>query len=261
MSDVPSTTNLPTGWQAAQFDLHAFRDEGSSPASDWWTPLIGSEPESSVRKKHERVDSGEFNGLPLKVASDQIRTIWTLAPRVAVSAADGVEGFPPAIGPVEDFEKIFSGLMDRWLSSEQCPPMIRLAYNVKLFWFTNSREQNYRILAEHLPTVQIDPESRDFLYRVNRLGESAAVPSLRINRLGTWSSAQLTVQIEVMPKSDIIDSPSMRRERTDFHAAMLQLDINTDQARTSALPRESLSQLWLEMVEFGRAIANRGDCP
>jgi hypothetical protein len=100
--------------------------------------------------------------------------------------------------------------MTRWLELD-LPTIKRISFAGKLIQRMPDRDSGYRRIAEYLPDVRLDPESTDFLYRVNRKRLSnSGTPDLLINRLSTWSVMKVTVQARgrVPGSGEVIDAPS-----------------------------------------------------
>jgi hypothetical protein len=74
--------------------------------------------------------------------------------------------------------------MDQWL--QHCPPINRLAFTGSLLQPVDNHPAGYEILNRYMRWVEIDPQSSEFLYRINRRANSTAVQGLDLNRLSTW---------------------------------------------------------------------------
>jgi hypothetical protein len=240
-----------SNWQLEFVRLIAFP---TSPAvfhdQEWWKEL-GGEPAGdfvSTRKKEYRDDRGSFQGVLLSLTVDFSRIVWEARPLAVV---DHSGTFPTLDGPFQERLHWFGQLLNRWLSSS-CPPLLRLAFSAKLLQPAASAEEAYRVLADHLPIVNLDSNPNDFLLQLNRRKEtSEVVGGLPINRVCTWSKMNLAVFIE----------PDRPFKWPDRCYSALELDINTAPERTKGLPRTSLTQLFQELVSLGIEIAECGDMP
>ena len=109
--------------------------------------------------------------------------------------------------------------------------------------------------------MKLDPEnSSDFSYQINRPRVSATgITDLQLNRLSRWSAVRLSgilVQITAgQPTARVFES------RNELYACRIELDINTSQTFTAALPQEQLSARVEELVKLGAEIAANGDIP
>ena len=149
--------------------------------------------------------------------------------------------------------------MNRWLTLDSCPEIQRVAFGAVLLSPVDSKVSGYRQLAAYLPSVTIDPEhSTDLLYQINRPRESATgIPDLKINRLSKWSVAQISTAGLVLEPTRILyhDVPQA------YLACRLELDINTAAERREPLPRETVSNVWQELLNLGMEIVIDGDQP
>src|SRR5262249_31155500 len=126
------------------------------------------------------------------------------------------------------------------------------AFSAKLLQPAASPEEAYRVLAAHLPAVNLDSSPDDFLLQINRRKETSdVVDGLPINRVCTWSKMNVAIFVE----------PGRPFKWPDQCYSALELDINTAPEKTDILPRTSLPRLFIELVSLGREIAERGDIP
>jgi hypothetical protein len=246
---LPATS----AWQLEFARLIAF--PVSPPAfidQQWWQDLAsryGEQPEdfASTRKKHFRDDRGSFQGVLLALTVELDRVVWEARSPGVVDAS----GNFPTIGPFREKVDWFVELLSPWLTTS-CPPLIRLAFSAKLLQPASSVKEAYRILAAHLPTVNLDSNPNDFLLQINRRKEkSDVVDGLPINRVCTWSKMNVAIMIE----------PGRPFKWPDRCYSALELDINTAPERAEALPRDSLARLFRELASLGVDIAERGDIP
>ena len=105
--------------------------------------------------------------------------------------------------------------------------------------------------------MDIDPQSSEFLYRINWRAQSAAVQGLGLNRLSTWLVAKFAVFAQAMGAGGSpLGEALMRRER---FACAVELDINTAPEFQTQLPHVHLAALFSELVDAGIHIATHGD--
>lgn len=241
-------------WRAANLELIAFVADGPPSAieQNWWADLTGGDCES-VRRRNERVDSGNYRGTHLRVSADLIRIRWGVGPVVQVDAAEGF-GLPPDIGGYAESREWFGDLMERWIR-ESCPPISRISFVGKLAHWTEGREESYHVLDRYLPSVDVDPTASEFQYRINRPRQSTtAVDGLWINRLCTWSAVVFQLQMQVSA-----GGVSPRQVTQDYNGCLLQMDINTFQDYDGNLPHEQVPAIWRELMLLGDEIARAGD--
>jgi hypothetical protein len=249
----PSTKDpLPgvSAWQLEFARLIAFPAE---PAlfmdQHWWEELSPAQPEDfvSTRTKNSHEERGSFQGVALSLTTDIRRVEWLVQPLAEI---DELSGTLPTLGPFREKIGWFVDLMSAWLA-KSCPPLVRLAFAGKLLQAAATQQEAYRLLATHLPAVQLEPNPNDFLFHVNRRRSSNVLPGLPLNRMSTWSKLNVTIAAP----------PGVPLNWPDRCYSAVQLDMNTAPERTEILPRESLTQLFRELASLGVEIAERGDIP
>ena len=254
----PEGTNLPdrNEWRAQYVRLIAFPSEPQLAAEqNWWLDLTGNQPETSLRKPQKREDSGVFGEVALSVEIDPFRVKWTVAPRVD---ADNLPDDFPTLGPAFERRDWLIELMGRWLAI--CPPIKRLAFAGNLLQFVDSRDEAYSRLDKYLHSVQVDNDTSDFMYRVNRRRDSqTGIDGLHINRLSTWAAAKLNFGLHAVSQGTGETRNVPIRE--DHNACVLELDINTvPDFPEPELPYEALLRIYTELVDIGLETAELGDC-
>lgn len=243
-------------WLPLQFQLIAFPENPQQClAQDWWQQLTGAEPDSSTRKKMERVDSGPLDGRAFNLSVDPLRVVLLVSARVDLEELAS-QDVPPSLGPYSQAIEWFAKLAKHWLV-EYSPPLTRLAFATKLLQQTASREESYLLLGNYLKNrVVVDHEtSTEFQYRINRHAKSTTVPGLLINRLNTWSSLRMAMQLQ----TGLLGTGLSKEIAKEFLGCSLDLDINTSQEFTDLLPHAQLSAVWDELLEHGTSIARNGD--
>jgi hypothetical protein len=183
------------------------------------------------------------------------RIDWHLTAKQAEEEPDSLGGLsllkPEAIAKFQD-------LISRWMQLESYPPLIRLALGQVLLQPVETREAGYLQLRNYLPSVDLKPESTDFLYQINRPRQSTAVPSLRINRLCKWSVIRASkisftlsaAQTEPTPLSRLVDSQQ---------ACRVELDINTVPEHQSKFDSATSISVFDELALLAKEIAEKGD--
>ena len=263
-TDSQQTPNGHT-WQAEAFRLTAFLSEPPPEDNNWWAELVGQPPQSEERLRRE----GELRvvgplsqpnlsnaKLLLRVRQDQID--WLL--RVGVEAEEGLPDIAEShLGPLIDVIPVFIEMMQTWLGLAQVGTT-RLALGAVLRLPVQSREEGYSVLSPYLP-FNLDPESSDFSYRINRPRPSASLgDDTLINRLMTWQVLQAEILVISLPSGESrTETPS--REGRPFFACRLELDINTAAGRPGTLPQERVGDLLEEFATMAVEIAREGDRP
>jgi hypothetical protein len=245
----------PSVWQAQNLGLIAFPVEPQlGVKQDWWRDLTGKEWEGRQDKRREVEEVGEFEGVALKLAIDASKVQWGVFPRIS---PDAPPTDLPTIGQFVDRTGWFATLMRKWL--ERAPAIHRLAFSGALVQPVDNSGVGNDALNRYLRSVDIDPRSTDFVYRINRRVRSRVVPDLEINRLMTWSVTRLViVDTEIAVGGGPLGGTQVTKHETD--ACVLHLDINTVPAPADrTLPGPALPDIFNELVGLGADIAARGD--
>lgn len=255
MSESAEAPPGPEAWQAQNLRLIAFPGEPQfALQQNWWQRLTGSDPENVLEKKQkqEREESGVFQGAVLTLSFDLLRIQWTVSARLDAENLLGGQ-MPPVLGSFIEKQAWFRGLMEQWLP--HCPPIHRLAFTASLLQPVPDHPAGYRMLDRYLRWVEIDPQSSEFLYRINRRAESAVVQGMGINRLSTWLVGKFAVSVRIITGGH----PEQQIKPTETFACAVELDINTVPEFAGPLPHADLPRIFAELVTVGVEIAARGD--
>ena len=247
----------PEVWRAQNLRLIAFPTQPQyGVAQNWWHDLTGANPENILDRpqKHEREESGTFDGHILALGIDLLRIQWAVIPRVDTDKIE-IADQPTILGPFVDRQAWFRDLMDQWL--QHCPPINRLAFTASLMQPVENQKAGHEMLDRYLRWVDIDPQSSEFLYRINRRANSAVVQGLDLNRLSTWVVAKFAV---FDPTKDAGGQPQGRDSMWDeWIACAVELDINTAPEFQKELPRANLAAIFGELIDAGLHLATHGD--
>jgi hypothetical protein len=222
---------------------------------EWWREVVGQEPEESRRTPQARTDNGTLADSSLSLTLDPSKITWTMAPRLD---PDNPLLMMPTLAPFPESRDRFIELLTPWLR-DTCPPIKRIGIAGSLLQEVESHADAYRLLNRYLPDVGIDPESSDFLYRVNRKRRSnTAIPDLQINRITVWSALKTASVIQTLNIGSATQPAPTNMGEPRF-AAMLNLDVNSDAEREAELPRANRLELLGELTELATEIATFGD--
>ena len=211
-------------------------------------------PSSTVTRLKDSVEqeSGPFHGGVLSSIVRPDRVDWTLTPDGSEPTTTGFE----LVGSLGDLLSPFVETMQRWFDLETCPELRRMAFGAALLLLVDGKEAGYRQLQAYLPSVELDPNSSDFLYRINRPRQcSLGIEGLQVNRLSSWSVAL----VRKLALDFASGSLHEQEERQDFHACRLELDMNTAADWNQTLPAERTPEILTELVQLGKEIAEEGD--
>jgi hypothetical protein len=146
--------------------------------------------------------------------------------------------------------------MLRWLSSDILS-IRRLAFGAALLSPVPTLKAGHELVSVMVPSLQFQPgdDIADLVFQVNRPRPSSALADLRVNRLANWSVTEIQMlSLEVGGGSLRISGDEMRGL-----AVRLQLDINSDAKRTTAIPAKVLPTLFEELTGLGNEVAVHGD--
>lgn len=245
-------------WIAESLRATAFPSAEAEVKSDsWWRAVLGEEPENQVVRPRtgERREEGTFQGASLILKVEPTRIDWILRPKLSTEKPP--EGFS-AIGSFQDSYLPFRELMRRWFPLN--PPLERLAFGAAALLPVANKTEGYKRLAAYLPALHLESKGwSDLLYRINRPRPSKSnIPSLRINRLCTWSVAQTQVQLLSL------SPPPQRPQVIDLEPAFacrVELDINTSPEFEGQFSGQQCAEIFDELLDLAQEILQEGDRP
>jgi len=238
-------------WNVEQFRCTGFPTPTfKAAAPSLFQVLTGTEPAKLTIDNVRNVATAEGNyhnvKLVVATAPNRVDVLFT-APGVAPTPNFRV------LGTFEDAVPMVKELMERWFST--APSLQRFAFAAVLLKDVVDRIDGYKKLQQFLPNLKLDPEnSLGLVYRINR-PRLVRIDSLNltINRVSRWTVARKWFQQVVPPTSAESAPPTW--------ACRLELDINTAVEHVDEFSRDSLSQLFGKLLDFGIEIAERGDIP
>lgn len=256
MSESAQLPPDPDQWQVSLLRLTVFP---TSPvlgnALEWWQSTTGSSPETSTERRSasEREDKGQVDGVELTLNVGPLRIDWTAKQADFPSAESG--GLP-SIGRFLDRREWFRERMKAWLGI-CATPIKRIAFGGVLILPAGNFQAAYEYLDRFLRSVNVDPTSSDFLYRVNRKRSCEALPGQPVNRVTTWSVLKLVkLQFQLDGGQGGVASTAPEAEQ---YCCRLEFDINSTGDRTEVIPLDRLSPLLDEFDAFALEIATHGD--
>ena len=245
-------------WQAESYRLSAFLSPSAQLSEqDLWERLTGELPErkSVEPKKGIQQEEGKFKDTKLEgqliLTAQPTRIDWQLVPR-----ADLSELGAPTIGIFSESVEVFLTLMLRWL--ELAPSVQRLAFGAVLTQPTNSLKDGLHDLSRYLPTIDLDENSSDFFYQINRPRKFplSNFEDFSINRLSKWTVYEWEFGLFIGPDPTQFTQYSTTSKQFTIR---LELDINTSASFASDLNPDELPGLLQKLVEYGKEIALEGD--
>ena len=236
-------------WLAESLRMTVFLPPDDAEGCADWKGLVGEEPESEKRapRLKEVQQQGNLDDEYLIYRRVPGRVDWFLT-----AQPDSEGGQRPTREFSSENRDHFLNLMNRWLSDVQ--PIDRLAFGVILIQPTADKDASYRLLDDYLPAVQVDPQSSEFSYRVNRRSASSTIDGLEINRLSTWTAVQAT-QFFINPHGTQDFTPISESE----HFCKLELDINTVPSKSTHIDATKSSSVLQELVLIAVEMSEKGD--
>jgi hypothetical protein len=239
-------------WKSILLRLTAFPspNDSSFDGESWWEKVTGYAPDTKTEqsKATEKIHQGTFEDgiLTLSLSPLRINCEYAAASEQFLTKEDF-----PVLGSFVEQVKNFESMMKLWLKDES-PTLARLAFGAQVIQTVPSHTEAYKKLSTYLP-FEVDINSSDFLYRVNRKRLSKlSVADLEVNRLSTWSALRF--------QGNIRSSASPRQSRAlERYACFLELDINTSPDYEGDLKPDMLSDLFSELITLGLEIAEKGD--
>ena len=249
----PSKNQEPRAWETELLRLTGFPSAASKiEEQTWWKDVAGAVPEVRKEKpnKGELQESGQFNGGRLILQIQPTRIDWVHS---AIEDPDGDMTFPSLGSFPNSLDRFLKSILT-WLNSASCPQMQRLALGAVLLQPVKDIREAYTKLSSYLG-IDIDPNSTDFLYQINRPKDcSADVAGLKVNRLTKWSGASLQF-LEVQ----LDNSSSKQREigNAQFFCR-LELDISSNTDFPGDLPQQQLPRIFELFADLGKNLATKG---
>lgn len=245
-----------SAWQTEILRLTAFPSPTPEIADhNWWASVVGQAPDTTVvrAKQGDFRAEGPLGAGNLTLRIQPARIEWLFRPSdKQIQATEGL----PLIGSFPETLETFLPLMLRWLTLDTCPLVERLAFGAVLWQPVEDKPTGYRQIINYLPQLQLEPENvSDLLYQINRprLSQSG-IENLQINRLSKWSvNAVQTIDLLGQALGPYY-SPG-----PEYVAIRSELDINTSLDFQGELAREQLVQIFQELVDLGREVAEQGD--
>jgi len=211
-----------------------------------WETIVGNPPDQITQQPKADIleELGQFGKGSLSHRVVPGRIDWNYIPFISDKKLP--EGLPE-IGLFTEALKEFKPLMIKWL--EQCDAFTRIAFGATIFLPVDSHESAYKLLDKYIESVKIDPETSDFHYQINRKRSSKTLgEQLMINRLSKWRAIKFNLEINEF-------------EVEESFACVLELDINNVPSEQTIIKKESLTDVFGELIDLGIEIASEGDVP
>lgn len=213
----------------------------------WWEDVAEYSPDSTTThlKSGVQITEGQFKDEKIEgkliLMVHPTRIDWQLFPLNAL-----------AIGAMEDLLNSFLTLMGRWIKIS--PPVQRIAFGALLNTPLKSKKEICEWVRFYLPKIDLDEESSEFAFQINRPRISAKIPSLYINRLSKWS-IDTSFVIDLSKSTQFLEPQHPEPQLS----AKLELDISTVPSVSIKFSSEEYFKIFEELVELGKEITIKGD--
>ena len=223
--------------------------------SGWWAEMVGDLPETEIKKVKDglSIEEGPYKEGKLTLARSPIAV--DLRFQLGEKLPDEVNGIA-TIGNFEEKCPEYIDLVKNKLFNVTTFPVVtRLAFGSIINLPSKDHKTGYTQLSEYIKSIQIDANSRDFFYQINRRRTSkTGIKGLDINRLSKWSVATYRAITASFGIGTMTATENAAR-----YACRLEIDISTCQEFKDLLPKENLGDIFDELVEMGKEIISQGD--
>ena len=245
-------------WQVESLRLTVFLADMIDPAvSPFWESLVGRPPDEirNIPRQQMVTEEGPYLGWRLRAEVRQNRIDWRLSfdPRSPALRL-------PTLGPYHSVEPQFRVLMQKWLAGS--PDVHRLGYGSILLLPLGDISEVCAKLIALLKTVQLDQDgAQDFMYRINRRRNSqVGIEGLKINRLSTWSAAQIMSALVEIPSGGE-GVPRVVPSQGPGNMCRLELDMNTSPDFRRKFTTSEIENVFDELAALSNEIVEQGDIP
>jgi hypothetical protein len=238
-------------WRVESVRLTLFlADLSPETGARWWEELAGAPPEESTAKRAtgEIIDHGPFESARLWLNRNPLakRIDWVL-----YSAQPPSDGYP-GLSPAGEWLGKFDELMTRWLASSPTDAL-RIGYGATFVAPVADNAEGYAVLREALPMIAFDDDWSDFSFNVNKRQPLAALAGTplaetKVNCLSKWNSMQMGF-LQVPPT---VTAP------ITFHAARIELDLNTDLENATPVNSENIATIMLGLGQLAARYTKEG---
>lgn len=216
-----------------------------------WAETIGSPPETTNTNPRvgTKEEVGTYNDGLLVYQEQLDRVNWRYVSSMEVR--DGEMQLGPGAIAFREVAAWFVPMMKEWIAS--APAISRVAFGAELMLPVGSHQEGYQVLDTFLHQVDVDPESRDFEYRINRRRDSTTLDaSVEINRLSQWKCKKYGLQIQHDGSTNVINMP-------EVYMVLVDLDVNSIPEIKEIPTGDPAGDLLQELVHLAEEIAHEGD--
>jgi len=240
-------------WTTETLRLSLFCSENVKLTIANWTTITGQdEPQTVQNVAPRRSFVGPFHDGTLNISAVGPRVDCVLLPKSPTEAIE--EGYVPTIGSWPSACDAFVKATSEWLARFE-QPVHRIAFGGSLIAKCESITDAYRQLLSMLQSVKGDPNRmRELIYRVSWPLQSKAVDGLLLNRITSWATLQIQLQLMVQT-----GAKTTMTETAATHVVRLEIDHSTDADRTNPFDRSQLVPIYRELVSLAAENAEKGE--
>jgi hypothetical protein len=239
---------MSPAWEINILRLSLFGGQPSSVSV--WADFTGQQPDHHETRSKEQIirEGGPFGGGRLEAVTSAGRLDIVLMPGGPPPSSVTAIAMPPlTVGSIGSALPGFATAAEAWLATYP-DPVVRVALGGTLFWAAPDAEKALAQMGPSLHSVHVDPNMRDFLYRVN-WRKSVQIGGLTyLNRLTNW--AVVTVGFS-LGAAVIFEQ----------HFSQMEFDFNSPAENTQPLPMADLSTIFREMRDMLSENAAKGETP
>ncbi len=206
-----------------------------------WRAITGTDPADQTTKPllKTSTETGEWNDYTLTVSTQPGRVDLILSPPATTTDL-------PNLGVYQELVSEFNALN----LPEGLPRVIRLAFGAIALAPCSSHGECYTGLGQIITHVEISPNSREFLYRINNPSTSTVCNGFNLNCISTWGA----IKVVLVRMADITTTEEIK------YAIRAEFDLSTD--AESELPHDAnINGLLCELTSIGQNILNEGPAP
>lgn len=236
-------------WKAETLRLTLFTNIGEWQDHLNWQSVAGSLPDNRNTNVKQGIteEIGEVDGniMVLKFEPGRINLQFVTRMPSELDSLTEVPSMGLYIDAVKSFFRCSEVLLNlvRELPSFE---VYRMAIGSVVLMPVATREEGYILLDGLLPFVQLDPDSSDFNYSINRRRKSSVFPDLEINRLSKWQVRHFYFVV-----------PGVKE--ISFYAPRIELDINSVPVDGNKIDSGSYHDLLAEFRFMAEEILVNGD--
>jgi len=241
-------------WKAETLRVSLFSNAPTPVTDEDWLSVTG-QTENYTRQAigGGYIFSGQFDNSQLTFSGISNRVDIIQSP---ISANPlGPDVTLPTIGPWDVAREKFVSFTSEWMKNRKLP-IVRIAFGSVLLSPAASGRACHEALKALLSSVSVDPENmRELSFRINWPTNSKVIDRLLINRITNWSALELFVATMLLGPA-----PSATT-RSRAYAVRLEMDHNTDEARSEPFDHAQVLPIYKELVSAACENAVKGERP